>query len=104
MRVAVGVARVTSPALQASAEEDRNPVGQGVCGIQAPSASWGTVTERRIWSQLRSSEVAGGVAFVPAVPGLAPGAFMGQGEGLPVSSRRPRKRAQAGCRSAACVE
>jgi len=38
--------------------------------------------------------VAGGVAFAPAVPGLAPGACMGQGEGLPVSSRRPCKQAQ----------
>ena len=83
-----GVARVNSPASRASAEEDRNPVGHGVCDIQAPSASWGTVTERRIWSQPGSSEIAGGVAFIPAVPGLAPGAFMGQGEGLPVLSRR----------------
>ena len=33
--------------------------------------------------------MAGGVAFVAAVPGLAPGAFMRQGEGLPVLSRRP---------------
>ena len=32
-----------------------------------------------------SSGVAGGAAFVPAVPGLAPGASMGQGEGLPVA-------------------
>ncbi len=49
-------------------------------------------------------EVGGGVAFIPAVPGLAPGAFMGAREGLPVLSSRPRKQAQAGCRSAACVE
>ena len=38
--------------------------------------------------------VAGRVAFVPAVPGLAPGAFMRerpQGKGLPVLSSRPRK-------------
>ena len=36
--------------------------------------------------------MARGVAIVPAVPGLAPGAFIrvkGQGEGLPVLSRRP---------------
>ena len=51
--------------------------------------------------------VAGRVAFVPAVPGLAPGAFMRarpQREGMPVPSSRPRKRAQAGCRSEACAE
>ena len=36
-----------------------------------------------------------GVAFVPAVPGLAPRAFMGQGEGLPVSIE-PASQAGAG--------
>ena len=41
--------------------------------------------------------VDGGVAFVPAVPGLAPGAFMGQG--LPVLSSRPGKRARGMMRS-----
>ena len=36
-------------------------------------------------SSLQGSDhgMAGGVAFVPAVPGLAPGAFMGQGSGNP---------------------
>jgi hypothetical protein len=49
-----GLPVTIEPASQASAGEDRNPVGQGVCGqscglmcgIKAPSASWGTVTER----------------------------------------------------------
>ena len=34
----------------------------------------------------RQGGVDSGVAFVPAVPGLAPGACMGQGEGLRVLS------------------
>ena len=69
--------------------------GQGLpailCGIKAPSASWGTVTWRTDWHEPCSSGVAypgnhgwgimggmaRGVAFVPAVPGLAPGACMG---------------------------
>ena len=47
---------------------------------------------------MRGFGVAGGVdsgvAFGPAVPGLAPGAFMGKGQRLPVLSRRASKRAQ----------
>ena len=38
--------------------------------------------------------MAGGVVFIPAVPGLAPGAFM-RGERLPVAISRPYKQSQA---------
>ena len=62
------------------AGEDRNPVGHRE-RIEAPCASWGTVTWRL--AGLRHANagltlvgMVGGVAFVPAVPGLAPGAFM----------------------------
>ena len=59
------------------------------CRIEALSASWGTATERTSWRQPGSSGdaypgrhgrhgcgVASETAFVPAVPGLAPGACM----------------------------
>ena len=51
-------------------------------GIEAPSASWGTVTWRTKWPRaglkrcrLSLGGMDGGVAFVPAVPGLAPWGF-----------------------------
>ena len=40
----VGVARAIEPASQASERQDCHHVRHGVCGIEAPSASWGTVT------------------------------------------------------------
>ena len=64
------------------------------CRIEALSASWGTATERTSWRQPGSSGdaypgrhgrhgcgVASETAFVPAVPGLAPGACMSPPEG-----------------------
>jgi hypothetical protein len=59
---------VISLALQASERQDAEASLHGVSGIKAPCASWGTVTWRTNWPQPGSS----GVAFVPAVPGLAP--------------------------------
>ena len=64
-----------------SGGEDRNPVRPGLCRIEAPCASWGTVTcrlagLRHANAGLTLVGMVGGVAFVPAVPGLAPGAFM----------------------------
>ena len=53
------------------------------CGIKAPSASWGTATWRTNWlgfaDQCRARQAGwlSGVAFVPAVPGLAPWGFYG---------------------------
>ena len=80
--------------------------GRGGLAIEAPSASWGTVTRPTHKTRARLSGVVypgqhgrsgmeRGVAFVPAVPGLAPRAFMGQGEGLPVSIE-PASQASAG--------
>ena len=89
-----GVARAIEPALQASA--GRMPVAN------VRRDGTGNPDPRKELRQMGG--VAGGVAFIPAVPGLAPGACMGQGEGLPVRSSRPRKQAQAGCRSEACTE
>ena len=58
-------------------------------GIEAPSASWGTVTWRTKWPRaglkrcrLSLGGMDGGVAFVPAVPGLAPWGFYKAREGV----------------------
>jgi|GEM_PF-2298068 len=67
-----GVARVISPASQASERQDAEASLRGVSSIKAPCASWGTVTWHTNWPQPGSS----GVTFIPAVPGLAPGACM----------------------------
>ena len=56
------------------------------------------------WSGVTRGGIANGVAVVPEVPGLAPGAFMGQGEGLAVLSRRPCKRARGRMPKRACTE
>ena len=61
-----------------TAGEERNPVWPGVCHIEAPSASWGTVTRRTSWQKpgLKGWRAGDrGVAFLPAVPGLAPWGF-----------------------------
>jgi hypothetical protein len=76
---------------------DCNPVRLRGCRIEAPSASWGTVTWRTNEARARlkrgwlSWEVSGvawhaGWPLIPQSPGSRPGASMGQGEGLPVLS------------------
>ena len=45
--------------------------------IEAPSASWGSVTWWASWTEPGSSGMVSGVAVVPAVPGLAPRGLYG---------------------------
>jgi len=108
-----GVARASSPASQAS--ERRG--SQSCAAIEAPSASWGTATYRTNWQEQGSSGVVylgrhtwwaldgmdSGLAFVPAVPGLAPRGFYGSGEGVaraisPASQASERQDAEASLR------
>jgi len=57
----------------------------GARGIEAPSASWGSVTWRATSTQPGSSGMVRGVAVVPAVPGLAArGLYGGERAGLAV--------------------
>ena len=94
-----GVARVISPALHVSAAKDAVAKLAGSERHRSPRREPGDcdVAHQLVRARLsgvvylewhgRSGlhrGVAGGVAFAPAVPGLAPGACMGQGEGLPL--------------------
>jgi len=76
--------------LRASVEEERNPVQRGVCGIKAPSASWGTATRHTNWaSQAERCRLSGawwqaGWRSRSQSPGSRPGLLWGRGTAMPV--------------------
>ena len=103
-----GVGRAISPALQASERQDAEASLHGVsAGQDARSerpARWHG--QSRPTQDVASTERSGrrGGVCAPQSPGSRHGAFMGQGEGLAVLSRRPCKRARGRMPKRACTE